>query len=344
MGQWLTIDDIQAAHDRGEPLDFSRHALEIPCLTMCESFFPLGFAVELRTNSEVVMSQARELWSGLDRRFENKAIRVDVHVVDDQDASASEQCPPAPVARMLMPLLYSVADASNYSVANLDEGWTRVIMARATERHSTYVGYFFLGSAPLCHIASKHTTPIHAGCVSFKGRGMLLCGDSGAGKSSLSYACARAGWTYTTDDASFLLQDGSSELNVTGNCQQVRFRPSASVLFPEIEGMEITPRAAGKPSIEMPTSDVPWIECAPTASISFLIFLNRRTGTAQELAPFSKEIARYYLRQVLFGSCATLKVQYGNLERLLSAEVLELRYTDLDWAVERLQTLAEEGR
>jgi hypothetical protein len=342
MGQWLTIDDIQAACDRGEQLDFSRHALEIPKPTLCEMFFPFGFAIELCTNSEAILSEARQLWSGFEKRFDNRPIRVDVHVVEDADARTSEQCPPAPMARMTMPILYNVADANNYSVANLDEGWTRIVMARATEKHRNYVGYFFLGAAPLCHIASQHATPVHAGCVSFKGRGMLLCGDSGAGKSSLSYACARAGWAYTTDDASYLLQ-GDGDVTIIGNCRQVRFRPSAGELFPEIAGLEITPRAAGKPSLEMPTTNLPWMNCVPTASVNYMIFLNRSAGGPQDLVPFSRKVARYYMRQVLFGSAAALARQYCNIERLLTAEVLELRYNDLDWAVQRLQKLAEEG-
>lgn len=343
MGWVLSIDEIQSTLDSGRKLDFSRHPLQVPELTLCERFFPLGFAVELRTNSEAILSQARELWSRFEPLFNNRPIRVDVHVVDGGDADPSGQCPPAPVPHMMMPLIYNIADANNYIVADLDEGRTRIVMARATEQHRNYVNFFFLDSAPLAHIAFRLATPIHAGCVAFKGRGMLLSGDSGAGKSSLSYACARAGWTYTTDDGSYLLHDDSN-ITVTGNCHQVRFRPSAGQLFEEIEGLEITPRAAGKPSIEMPTSALSRMNCAPTASVDYLIFLNRRAGGPQDLAPFRKDVARWYLRQLLFGTPEFLAVHYRSIERLLETEVLELRYTDLDWAVQRLQTLVEEGR
>jgi len=76
---------------------------------------------------------------------------------------------------------------------------------------------------------------VHAGCAALDGRGVLLCGDSGAGKSTLTYALARAGWAYVTDDCSFLLNCGKRRM-VTGNCNQVRFRPSAGELFPEVAG------------------------------------------------------------------------------------------------------------
>ena len=50
------------------------------------------------------------------------------------------------------------------------------------------------------------------------------------------------------------------------------------------------------------------------------------------------------MRQELFGSAESLAMQYLSLEQLLRADVFELRYSDLDWAVDRLDTLVREGR
>ena len=36
---------------------------------------------------------------------------------------------------------------------------------------------------------------------------MLLCGESGAGKTSLAYACAKRDWCYVSDNESWLLRD-----------------------------------------------------------------------------------------------------------------------------------------
>ncbi|MGD0787613.1 MAG: aldolase [Terracidiphilus sp.] len=335
----MTIDEIESACDASEPLDFSRHEVEVPELLHGEMFYPLGFPTELRTNSPGILSQARNLWSVFEKQFDTEPIRVDVHVVE----SDSTECPPAPVCRIMHPLLISIADPDNYSIAHLDRNRTQITISRAAEKQSSYLGYFFLGYAPHNHIETRYATPVHAGCVALDGRGVLLCGDSGAGKSSLSYACARAGWTYVSDDASSLLNHGKDR-RIIGNCHKVRFRPSAAELFPEIEGSEITPRATGKPSIEMPTAFFPKMVCAQTAQVDFLVFLNRRLPGPPELVPYRKDVARYFMRQVLFGSPESLAAQYTALERLLTADVFELRYSDLDWAVQRLETLAREGR
>ena len=335
----MTVEEIESACDASEQLDFSRHELDVPELSLCEMFYPLGFPTELRTNSAEILSQARNLWSIFEKRFDTEPIRVDVHVMEGDTAD----CPPTPVCRIMYPLIISVADTDNYSIAHLDRKRTQITISRAAEKHSSYLGYFFLGCAPLNHIDTMYATPVHAGCVSLNGRGVLLCGDSGAGKSSLSYGCARAGWTYVSDDASSLLNDGKDRL-IIGNCHQVRFRPSAAKLFPELEGLEITPRAAGKPSIELPTAPMHGITCAPTAQVEFLVFLNRRLPGPPELVPYRKDVARYFMRQVLYGSAESRAVQYAALERLLTAEIFELRYSDLGWAVHRLETLAREGR
>jgi hypothetical protein len=339
-GIWmLTIDELESACDRSLPLDFSRHEIEAPKLSLQEIFYPLGFPTVVRTNSANILSQMRDLWSVYTKRFDTRPIRVDVHVVEGDLA----ECLPAPVVRILQPLMTCIADADNYSIANLEQGMTQIILSRGAEKYRSYLRYFFLESAPLCQIVSRFATPVHAGCVTRNGCGFLLCGDSGAGKSSISYACAQAGWTYVTDDASYLLNEGKERL-VTGNCHQVRFRPSAAELFLEIKGLEITPRAAGKPSIELPTAKMPGMICSTTANVDYLVFLNRRTGGPPELRPYRKDVARQFLRQVVYGSAESLAVQYAALEQLLTAEVFELRYSALDWAVHRLEALALEGR
>jgi hypothetical protein len=100
----------------------------------------------------------------------------------------------------------------------------------------------------------------------------------------------------------------------------------------------------GKPSIELPTSSMPHIVCSQTANVNFIVFINRHLGGPQALVPYRKDVARYAMRQTLYGLPETLAVQYATIERLLELDVFELCYTDLDWATERLQKLVREGR
>jgi hypothetical protein len=213
----------------------------------------------------------------------------------------------------------------------------------AALHHRDYFRYFFLESAVMCSLSSRFATGIHAGCVALNGAGILLCGDSGAGKSTLSYACARAGWSYITDDGSYLVH-GRNDRLVVGNCNQVRFRPSAQDLFPELCGCSVMQRAGvGKPSVEMPTGGNALITRSGTARIRHIVFLKRNVPT-QELAGFPTAIARLFMQQCAYCIPWQWQAKMQAINGLLALGALELRYNDLDWAVERLSLLAREGK
>ena len=334
----LTIEELEAACGGTAPEEMPRHALEGPDLVIQGTVYPFGFPLEIRTNSDEVMRQYHEMWGSFERRHEISPIVVEVQVVE----TSSADCPPAPTYRLALPLMMDVADQDNYAIVDVVRSTARIVISQAALRHPLYAQYFLLG-APGCCVSARYVTPVHAACVELDGRGILLCGDSGAGKSTLAYACARGGWTYVSDDGSYLLNGGTKRL-VTGDCYRVRFRPTAAEIFPELQGLELTPRAAGKASIELPTAPMKHIARAQTTRVDAIVFLNRRSQGPPALVPYSKEVARCYMRQTLFGTPEMRAVQHKAIEQLLAIGVHELRYSSLDWAIDRLRRLLQDGR
>ena len=261
-----------------------------------------------------------ELWGSFEKRHNTEPIRSDVHVVEE----GVVERPPAPVVRIMLPLVTGVAHPNNYGIVNLERNSVHTSISRATLKHRLYAKYFLLGMLDVAsRPALRRRRTLRVSRSTGTG-GILLCGDSGAGKSTLSYACARSGWTYICDDGFFLQNCGCDGRVGTGDCYHVRFRPSAAELFPEIQGLDITPRATGKPSIELSTSPMSHVR-AQSTHIDFMVFLNRRAGETPELRPYSADVARQWMRQGLYGSPESLAVQYQTIEHLLSAEVFELR-------------------
>lgn len=302
-------------------------------------FHPLGFSLEIVTNSRGVLETAGESWGLFHQTLSEPALQLRVHVLDD----GSHECPPRPSYRAQRQLLITSASSQNICVCDLKQRFACAWLTQAAIEHRSYFRYHFLEAAALSLIAGSYAVALHAACIAHTQCGVLLCGDSGAGKSSLAFACARAGWTYISDDASYLIYNRTDRL-VVGNSHRIRFRPSAAELFPEVRGHGLTPRAAGKPSIELSTSGLAAIATATESHVHYIVFLNRNRPGPSGLVQLSSETAWHFFHQTLLSSGADRERQVAALRNLVRAPVVELRYRELDWAVDRLELLVREGR
>jgi hypothetical protein len=336
----LTIEEIRTACERSEPIVFGDPVSARIDLPLKETFYPMGFPLEIETNSEEILTAVAETWHGCMKLFDTPPFRFRVIVQDGR----SSDCPPRPTSRIQQHLTSHIADSENFVISDFAQGLSIFWLTRAAVAHRHYLRHCFIEATTLMQICMSYTTPIHAACVDMEGCGVLLCGDSGAGKSTLAYACAQAGWTYITDDASYLVNSRQDRL-VVGNCNLARFRPTAEQFFPELSGRQITQRNdVGKPSIELSTSSMQDIATSHISRVNYVVFLNRQRVKRQELIPFPIQVARYSMLQRLFSLPETQRVQISMIDRLLASGALELRYSDLDWAVERLGRLAVEGK
>jgi hypothetical protein len=302
--------------------------------------FPLGYPVRVLSNSPDVLAAANESWSAFHPVFHREPLEILFDVKPGN--GASQTLPPAPEYMLKDSLFMQVADIDNFFIADLKKGRAMGRVTKETAAAAKYFRYHFLEAAALCMVSALRAAAVHGACVRIDGKGVLLCGESGDGKSTLAFAGSRRGWTYVTDDASYIPLDRDDRL-VVGNCNQVRFRPSAAEIFPELAGRAITPRAAGKPSVEVRTSQWPDLAIANSALVEHIVFLNRKWVDNQELVPVRPSSVWPWFRQSLLSTSESRLGQERALKRLLGAGIYELRYRDLDWAIERLNQLALKG-
>jgi hypothetical protein len=302
-------------------------------------FHPLGFPVEIATNCADVLAAAEENWKSFDKVFSAPPIQLHIAV----STGHASECPPPPTCRGQRNLVMFVASPHDFAVCDLTTGFASCWLSTSTVENGAYLRYHFLDAMALLLIEALYLTPIHAACVALQGRGLLLCGDSGAGKSSLSFACARRGWTFVSDDASFLVRGGKRRVAV-GNPYYLHFRESATELFAELKSHCPTPRINGEIAIELVTENMPEILTSPQSPIDFLVFLKRQPSVPASLRPFSKERASLCLEQVIcYGEQHLRDAQKASLRDLLLTPVLELLYSDLDSAVSCLEALVRTG-
>jgi hypothetical protein len=315
----------------GRPQDSLLCNMELP---LRRSFYPLGFAVEILTNHQDVLEAAAESFDHRRLRHGNAALRIRIGVTK----SSSTQCPPEPIRREYNHLYSMVADTENQALLDLQTGANFVWLNERALRSRLYLRHNFIEKVVYLLLGASVVTDLHAGCVSKNGKGILLCGDSGAGKSTLSYACARAGWTYTSDDTSYLI-NGSSVPRVIGHAHRVRFRPAAKTLFPELEPRKITPRMEGKASIEVPVCELRPIETATEATVCSIVYLNRYPAAKGTLLPLPHGSAAERMGKELYSAGEIRSMHEKVLEKLVGIPTFELQYCSLDQAVEQLERL-----
>ena len=304
---------------------------------LTRTFYPLGFPLEINTNFPEVIQAAEGSWPRKEAEFEREPVRLRVLV----ETSKSDETYYDPVYRSHSGLLMIVSNRENFGVCDLvaRSGWCLVSTQALAER--PWFQWFFLEAMAYLLLAQRDTVPVHAACVANEGRGVLLCGASGMGKTSIAFACAQAGWTYISDDATMLLQ-GSRMREALGKPNRFRFRPAALDLFRELQGCGSSVRTNGKPTVEVPSGAFPGISTASRCRIHAIVFLNRLEDSSSALQPLSVSEALDRLARETpdYGDPARAR-HLETLQNLATAPAWELRYANFPEARELLSRLVE---
>lgn len=302
--------------------------------------FPYGFPVHIRSNDITLIRAAELSWGSFKQRYRETPLEIRFVVSD----FPSRRRPPIPVFRAQANLLVLVADGHNFGCCDLLSGLGFASVTKTAVSNRDYIRYHFLDAIVYTLLDARHLVAIHAACVEKDGKGVLLAGDSGAGKSSLAYACARRNWTYISDDATSLLRHKPGR-TVVGNPQGFRFRPATATLFPELRGP--TKTRNGKPTIEIRTEDLPGIRTANESTANFIIFLNRLDNDveAPSVTPvLSNELLRRLSQNPWPAELSIQDERARALERLLEAECFELTYRQFDPAIDLLEMIVRRGK
>jgi hypothetical protein len=298
--------------------------------------YPYGFATHIKSNEPAIVRAAEQSWASFAPRFRERPIEVRFLVSE----FPTRRRPPCPIARAQGNLLTMIADAHNFASCDLAAGFGFASLTKAAVMNRNYLRYYFLEAMVYILLDAQHVVALHAASLIRNGCGLLFVADSGVGKSSFAYACARRGWTYVSDDASSLPRRRTGRV-VLGNPHAFRFRPSVRALFPELEGH--VKLRNGKPTMEVRTEHLPQLKVAPECTVDYVIFLNRREhNTAPpNLEPVSREesLRRLFQHNTFPTELAIHEERLHTIERLLDAQLLQLNYREFDPAIDLLEQL-----
>jgi len=313
------------------PQDSLMANLDLPLI---DTFYPLGYPVQISTNSLDVLLAAFETFGHAKEAHPGPPLTIRIGVTQ----RTSDICPPEPTRREYNHLYSLVADGENQALLDLQQCVSFTWVTEQAVRNRLYFRYNFLEKVVYLLLGSSVVTDLHAACISKEGRGILLCGDSGAGKSTLAYASARAGWTYTSDDTSYLIND-SHPPRVIGHSHRARFRPAAKLIFPELANFDISPRMEGKPSLEIPTSNLPISSTVPEVQVAVIVYLNRTSPGLGRLIKLPEGTGSKRLSSELFSAGEIRARHEQKLESLWTIPTFELQYQSTEEAIEILDLL-----
>lgn len=308
-------------------------------LPLHANFNFVGFPVEIYTNSTEVLAAAEESWGMFRNVFIEPPLQIRIGVLP----GTSSGPPPPVVVRGQRNLISQIANSENFMMLDTRLGFASGWLTHAAVNNRAYLRYQFLEGTAWILLESLYLTSVHGACVESDGHGVLLCGDSGAGKSTLAYACAQNGWNFLSDDCACLVRNRPGRV-VTGNPYQMRFRESAIQLFPELIRERVHPGATGELAIELPTAADRRIAPVSECRVDYIVFLNRADPEPEGLYRFYKSIAFQWFQQVVcYGERSVRAAHHAALQNLLSADVFEMRYRQMNRALHLLKLLVDQG-
>jgi hypothetical protein len=301
-------------------------------------YYPYGYPVDVASDMREVLEAAQESFGAYAPRFDRPPIRL--HVLTSQGSGVR---PPArePVLRGQRHLLMWVSDRENFAVIDRRERFGYSSVTRATVADRVFFRWHFLDAQIYMLLELNYFTSLHAACVAWDGAGVLLYGESGVGKSTLTYACARRGWTYISDDASSFVWDGGR--TVIGEPHHFRFRAEAPDLFPELRGHTVGYELDRKPTIEVLTADLP-VRTAPECRVEYIAFLDRCPCVRAGITRIGKEETRERLQQDMPAFDPELDARRSSaVESIAEAPAFALRYSDYAAALLLLEQIVHGG-
>lgn len=292
-------------------------------------YYPLGFPLQLNTNSAEVLQAAEATWGQRPQAFEKPPLELRVIV------ESGGGHPPNPVYRGQAHLMSVISDRENFAMCDYMRNFAFCRLNTAAIHDPAFVSYYFLEAIANFTLTQLYLTPVHAACVARNSHGVLLSGASGAGKTTLAYFCAKRGWTYVSDNESWLVR--ASERLLLGNPRRIRFRESAAHLFPELAGQRAAPHPNGKMSIEMSPDG---LETAYQCGVERVVFLARQSGAQATLRSIrSDDTLDYFLSELPVYEDWVREEQRISLNRIAELSPVELLYSDLESAWRALESL-----
>lgn len=289
----------------------------------------LGIPVGYASNAPAVIEAAEEAfgrWRTLEERPElvsPAGVRVQL-MVHPGEEGAHER---TPVRHRAMtdgrvffstPGSFAVSDPERAEVV----GWVTPSLV-ADRRHFRHM---ILEALTLCLLTSFDRQPFHAAAVARGGAAVLMAGRGGVGKSTLTYAAARAGMKVLSEDTVYLQSE--PRLRVWGHPRHLRLPLDARRHFPELEELSPVVFEGGEEKLAVELAGLDALPDPPVAERVGLCVV-QRSGAGPGLERIDPEAAtRELMRDLEVGFDRFADTLAGPVALLAARDAWRLELSD----------------
>jgi hypothetical protein len=268
-------------------------------------FQPMGLLLELVTNSPRILAAAERCFGGYGRpeaaRPADLCVRLYEHDVEDADAAGGiggiGGQRPEPILRCSGRYLYQASGRGSVLVADRALGFAFGYVSPSTAADAPLLTSRFLEAALFYLLECRGFLGIHAAAVARAGRGLLLRGASGQGKTTLAYAAARRGFQALSEDVVWVEVERATWW---GAPWTFHLLPDAARLFPELAAARLERQPNGEPKLVVDLETMRAGSTTESARGGPVVLLSRRPGGASRLAELDPESAH----REWFAGCA----------------------------------------
>ena len=264
----------------------------------------LGGQFRFESNSPKLLRLVSSAYAGMPRhRLSASSPQIDIRLVlraDDHGTRWAE--PPQLQTSSGARLLAGTMDAANYALLSPPARAGLIAMSRKLLGHPYHARYELIEFAVFTLAARVlGLVPLHAACVSRRGRAAVIVGDSGSGKSTLALHCLLQGFEFVSEDSTFLCP---RRLLATGVANYLHLQPDALRFVDAHQRRDLIHRSSmirrrsGIAKLEVDVRAGAWQLARTPCRTTAVVFLNRRRrGNGPLLRPIGPREGRRRLER-----------------------------------------------
>jgi len=254
----------------------------------------LGARILFESNDRALLRLVDSAYAGLPRhRLSTKVSDLRIRLLLSARQPTASRVEPSPLALFNAGgLLGGATDASNFVVLSPRERTALVVVSPSMMRYPYHIRYELIEFAVFALAARvQRLVSLHAACVGIGGRGVLLMGPSGAGKTTVALQCLLAGFEFLSEDSVFV---APRTMRATGIANFLHTRADSlrwlgrSHEAAAIRKSPVIRRRSGTRKYEIDLRREPFkLAKSPLEIVSIVFLSSQKAGTNRLLNPLS---------------------------------------------------------